>query len=168
MDKVINDANAEIDNLNQRLSRMTWSQASGLSGDMLTAILLIEMHMDHDKLKADNIALLNVLREKTRKQQQTQELYDRLKRKQMAMATQSAAFESVDEVLQNASRAQPASWNQHEQSEYVTRGPNLLETLGGLDRTVSNASNGNQRALHPLFSRSGPTFTDQALVRRKH
>ncbi|KAL8868251.1 MAG: hypothetical protein Q9174_005111, partial [Haloplaca sp. 1 TL-2023] len=40
-------------------------------------------------------------REKSRKHQQTQELYDRLKRKEMTAATQSAAFESVDEVLGN-------------------------------------------------------------------
>ena len=54
-------------------------------------------------------------REKTRKHQQTQELYDRLKRKEMTAATQSAAFESVDNVLGSASvrrGAEPSSIRQ--------------------------------------------------------
>ena len=59
--------------------------------------------MDQDKLKVENANLVTAFREKSRKHQQTQELYDRLKRKEMTAVTQSAAFESVDEVLQSAS-----------------------------------------------------------------
>ncbi|KAL8831942.1 MAG: hypothetical protein Q9191_000582 [Dirinaria sp. TL-2023a] len=78
MDKIINDANAEIDNLNQKLSAM---------------------QVDQDRLKSENTNLVTAFREKSRKHQQTQELYDRLKRKEMTAATQSAAYQSVDEVL---------------------------------------------------------------------
>ena len=61
------------------------------------------MQLDQDKLKQENTQLVTALREKTRKHQQTQELYDRLKRKEMTAATQSAAFESADEVVGNVS-----------------------------------------------------------------
>ena len=52
------------------------------------------MKVDQEKLKADNSTLANALREKTRKHQRTQELYDRLKRKDMTAATQHAAYDS--------------------------------------------------------------------------
>ena len=61
------------------------------------------MQLDQDNLKQENTQLATALREKTRKHQQTQELYDRLKRKEMTAATQSAAFESADEVVGNVS-----------------------------------------------------------------
>ncbi len=62
------------------------------------------MQMDQDKLKSENTSLVAAFREKNRKHQQTQELYDRLKRKEMTAQTQSAAYESVDEVLGSVSR----------------------------------------------------------------
>lgn len=61
------------------------------------------MQIDQDRLKAENTDLVAAYREKHRKYQQTQDLYDRLKRKEMMAATQSAAFDSVDEVLGNVS-----------------------------------------------------------------
>ena len=57
------------------------------------------MQVDQDKLKSENTNLITAFREKSRKHQQTQELYDRLKRKEMTAATQSAAYDTVDEVL---------------------------------------------------------------------
>lgn len=64
------------------------------------------MQMDQDKLKTENASLVSAFREKSRKHQQTQELYDRLKRKEMTTATQTAAFNSVDEVLGSVSNLQ--------------------------------------------------------------
>ena len=58
------------------------------------------MQIDQDKLKTDNATLAHSLREKARKHLQVQELYDKLKRRDMTAATQSAAYDSVDEVLQ--------------------------------------------------------------------
>ncbi|KAL8954101.1 MAG: hypothetical protein Q9222_000080 [Ikaeria aurantiellina] len=81
VDKIIHDANTEINVLNQKISGM---------------------QIDREKLQTENTHLVAAFREKSRKHQQTQELYDRLKRKEMTAATQSAAFESVDEVLGNA------------------------------------------------------------------
>lgn len=57
------------------------------------------MQVDQDRLRNENTNLVAAFREKSRKHQQTQELYDRLKRKEMTAATQSAAYQSVDEVL---------------------------------------------------------------------
>lgn len=78
------------------------------------------MHIDQEKLKMENANLVQAFREKSRKHQQTQELYDRLKRKEMTAATQSAAFESVDEVLQSAtSRQMPTnSINSHHVQQF--------------------------------------------------
>lgn len=98
MDKVINDANSELNILNQKLNSMTPALCAALQ---LTDRL--DMQIDQDKLKAENTQLVAAFREKHRKYQQTQDLYDRLKRKEMTAATQSAAFESVDEVIGNVS-----------------------------------------------------------------
>lgn len=57
------------------------------------------MSIDQDRLKNENQALVVNIKEKTRKQQQTQELYDRLKRKEMTTATQHAALNSVEGML---------------------------------------------------------------------
>ena len=62
------------------------------------------MQVDQDRLKTENTNLVTAFREKSRKHQQTQELYDRLKRKEMTAVTQSAAYETVDEVLGSVTR----------------------------------------------------------------
>ena len=67
------------------------------------------MQLDQAKLKQDNQALVTAMREKNRKHQQIQELYDRLKRREMTAVTRHAAFDSVDDVLQSVNRAQPPS-----------------------------------------------------------
>ena len=64
------------------------------------------MQVDQEKLRTENTGLVAAFREKSRKHQQTQELYDRLKRKEMTSATQTAAYNSVDEVLGSISQHQ--------------------------------------------------------------
>ena len=71
------------------------------------------MQIDQDRLKVENKNLVTAFREKSRRHQQTQELYDRLKRKEMTAAAQSAAFESVDEVLGNIPGRQGFVPSQH-------------------------------------------------------
>ncbi|KAL8830451.1 MAG: hypothetical protein Q9170_005734 [Blastenia crenularia] len=95
VDKIIHDANTEIDSLNQKISGL---------------------QIDREKLQSENNSLVSAFREKSRKHQQTQELYDRLKRKEMTAATQSAAFESVDEVLGNINGRAGQMQNMHQQS----------------------------------------------------
>ncbi|KAI9872315.1 MAG: hypothetical protein M1830_001791 [Pleopsidium flavum] len=82
MDKIIHDANAEISNLQNKLSTV---------------------HLEHENLARKNYDLVEAYREKSRKHLQTQELYDRLKRKALMSDVQTAASESVDQVLQSAS-----------------------------------------------------------------
>ena len=74
------------------------------------------MQIDQERLKSENTNLVAAFREKNRKHQQTQELYDRLKRREMTAVTQSAAFDSVDEVLGNVSSQQRYSNPQHNSS----------------------------------------------------
>ncbi|KAL9044393.1 MAG: hypothetical protein Q9214_002465 [Letrouitia sp. 1 TL-2023] len=105
MDRVIHDANAEIDTLNEKI---------------------LALQVDKEKLQSDNTSLVAAFRDKSRKHQQTQELYDQLKRKEMTAATQSAALESVDEALGNVpsrhgvhqkSQAQPHHFMSHAQGQ---------------------------------------------------
>ena len=77
------------------------------------------MQSEDERLRNDNKNLAAAFREKSRKQQQTQELYDRLKRKEMTAATQSAAFDSVDDVLGALSSRReigPTAGSQHIQA----------------------------------------------------
>ncbi|KAL2050132.1 hypothetical protein ABVK25_009635 [Lepraria finkii] len=93
LDQVLSDANSELNILNQRIS--------------------IDMQIEQDRLKQENTQLVTAFREKCHKHQQTQELYERLKRKEMTAATQSVAFESADEVLGKVSSQQRFISPQH-------------------------------------------------------
>ncbi|KAI4122810.1 MAG: hypothetical protein LQ338_005601, partial [Usnochroma carphineum] len=139
MDKIIHDANTEIDKLNQKISNL---------------------QIDRDKLQSENTGLVNAFREKSRKHQQTQELYDRLKRKEMLNATQSAAFESVDEVLGNhtarPSQIRPAQQSFSTRPQGQRDAPPYQYDLGqdlGHQRHGSNGSAGNGGVMMPPPSR---------------
>ena len=58
------------------------------------------MQTDQENLKRKNEELTQVLREKSRKLLQTQELYDRLKRRAMLGQVQDAASDAVDDTIQ--------------------------------------------------------------------
>ena len=132
--------------------------------------------MDKDKLKTDNTSLMSALREKSRKQQQTQELYDRLKRKEMTAATQSAAYDSVDNVLQSVSRSTDSQLRHAVNG--LTQYPlehNPMDHRGVHHRHGSNGSGGNGGGggrmmppppLPPL-ARNGPDFGNQGFRFRK-
>ena len=109
------------------------------------------MQVDQDRLKTENANLVTAFREKSRKHQQTQELYDRLKRKEMTAATQSAAYESVDEVLgasirqgQDFTGSVPQFRNQF-QHEF----PHVSDGLSGGDHIYNShrddVENGNRK-----------------------
>ena len=125
------------------------------------------MHIDQDRLKAENKNLVTAYREKSRKHQQTQELYDRLKRKDMAAATQSAAFESVDEVLGNVSGRQSFASSHHNsgaprvnaQQDFQSprRNQEGVEQLHVRRKSGSSENRGNGAMMPPPLSRSGGT-----------
>ncbi|KAI1635626.1 hypothetical protein F4809DRAFT_613379 [Biscogniauxia mediterranea] len=81
LDRVINDANAEITSLHTKLGNMK---------------------VDQDTLQKKNEELSRAYNEKNRKLLQTQELYDKLKRKAMLGQIQDAAEDAVDSTLHNS------------------------------------------------------------------
>ena len=115
------------------------------------------MQIDQDRLKQENTQLVAAFREKSRKHQQTQELYDRLKRKEMTAATQSAAFESVDEVLGNVSNQQRFVSPQHHTRARAQRDfhvdHNGVEKVHTHQRSGSSNSGGMMPP--PPFPRAG-------------
>lgn len=120
-----------------------------------------DVQIDQDRLKAENTDLAAAFREKHRKYQQTQDLYDRLKRKEMMVATQSAAFDSVDEVLGNvSSRPGPGASmysNQYPNSRTQAQRDfqslhvdhNGIEQVGTHRRSGSNNSEGSGGKMLP-------------------
>lgn len=123
------------------------------------------MQIDQDRLKAENKNLVAAFREKSRKHQQTQELYDRLKRKEMTAATQSAAFESVDEVLGNVPGRQGYVSSQHNlvaprahaQQDFQSPRGNRdgMEQLHARRKSGSNENRGSGAMKPPPLSRPG-------------
>ncbi|KAI0003162.1 hypothetical protein F4779DRAFT_634830 [Xylariaceae sp. FL0662B] len=83
LDKVINDANSEITNLRNKLTSKSY----------------YAMNMDQENIRRKNEELTQAYKEKNRKLLQTQELYDKLKRKAMLGQMQDAAEDAVDSTL---------------------------------------------------------------------
>ncbi|KAL8762783.1 MAG: hypothetical protein Q9184_001265 [Pyrenodesmia sp. 2 TL-2023] len=144
IDKIMHDANTEIDKLNQKISNL---------------------QIDREKLQSENTSLVNAFREKSRKHQQTQELYDRLKRKEMMNATQSAAFESVDEVLGNvhgrSGQARPVQQSFAARPQGQREAPPYQYDLGqdlGHQRGASNGSGGSGGVMMPPPQRRPAVF----------
>ncbi|CAD6571333.1 MAG: hypothetical protein ASARMPREDX12_004322 [Alectoria sarmentosa] len=146
IDKILNDANSELNILNQKLNNI---------------------QIDQDRLKAENKNLVTAFREKSRKHQQTQELYDRLKHKEMTAATQSAAFESVDEVLGNVPGRQGFVPSQHNpvaprsQAQQDFQSPqgnrNGIEQFHARRKSGGNENPGNAAMMPPPLHRPAGT-----------
>lgn len=103
------------------------------------------MQVDQDRLKNENTSLVAAFREKSRKHQQTQELYDRLKRKEMTAATQSAAYQSADEVL-------GSTINRHGQELPYGQEPHYSGNTGFAEQGNGhrgNGSNGKEGTMPP-------------------
>ena len=60
------------------------------------------MQVDQESLRRKNEELIQAFREKSRKQLQTQELYDKLKRRAMLGQVQNAASDAVDHTIQES------------------------------------------------------------------
>ncbi|KAI5457206.1 hypothetical protein BGZ63DRAFT_366128 [Mariannaea sp. PMI_226] len=83
LEKTVNEANSEIEALQQKLKSMT---------------------ADQDALRQKNHEYIRAYREKSRKLLQTQELYDKVKRKAEMGHIQQAASDAVDSSLSMASQ----------------------------------------------------------------
>jgi len=79
MDKVVNDANNEITKMQNQMS---------------------SLQVDQEHLKTKHEELIQAYREKNRKLMQSQELYDKLKRRERLGHVQGAAADAVDDTIQ--------------------------------------------------------------------
>jgi len=96
VDKVVHDANSEISNL-----RNSISSTLHIYTTLLPSLTYdVDMEADQDSLRRKVEELNFALREKNRKYLQTQELYDKLKRRAMLGQVQDAASDEVDNAIQ--------------------------------------------------------------------
>lgn len=107
------------------------------------------MKVDQDSLRRKNEELVQAFREKSRKHLQTQELYDKLKRRAMMGQVQEAAQDAVDHTIQVS-----------------VAGNNLTDGVGNdLQRhpppLFSNQQTGNMRPLN-LHNHGGTNNTTQS------
>ena len=100
MDKIVNDANSQISHLQNKLSGEIAFGSSTVCSDLRQG-----MQVDQDNLRRKSEELAQTLREKSRKLLQTQELYDKLKRRAMLGQVQDAALGVVDDTIQASSNA---------------------------------------------------------------
>lgn len=98
LDKVINEANSEITNMQNKLASKE-SPPAHLAHDVLSLADSAGMKLDHNDLQKKHDELTHAFKEKNRKLLQTQELYDKLKRKAMLGQMQNAAEDAVDSTL---------------------------------------------------------------------
>jgi E3 ubiquitin-protein ligase CCNP1IP1 len=97
MDKIIHDANGEISNLRNKMSSTHFYMDFEKNPLLICAA---DMQVDQDSLRRKNEELIQALREKSRKHLQTQELYDKLKRRAMLGQVQNAASDAVEQNIQ--------------------------------------------------------------------
>lgn len=102
------------------------------------------MRLENEKLRIEQQKLKSALSDKNRQQQQTQDLYDRLKRKEMTAATKSAALESVEDVI--GSMANRQSSNQSTLPLYHQSNDRPHTTRPGF--SPSRMDYGGQQLLH--------------------
>lgn len=98
MDKIIHDANSEISNLRNKIMGM-FLYLTPLKFNE-TLIVSEGMNTDQDALRRKNEELSHSLRDKSKKLLQTQELYDKMKRRGMLDQVQTAASNAVDDTIQ--------------------------------------------------------------------
>ncbi|KAG0652849.1 RING-type E3 ubiquitin transferase CCNB1IP1 [Hyphodiscus hymeniophilus] len=136
MDKVVNDANSQISHLR--------NQMSGLQ-------------VDQENLRRKNDELSQALREKSRKLLQTQELYDKLKRRALLGQVQDAAHDAVDDTLQASTTADRFVDRVGAQNQYHTSHPIHQGAQSGGMQSPGPGLNTGQHMGPPQFNRGGNT-----------
>ena len=136
---------------------------------------LTGLQIEREKLQSENTNLVQAFREKTRKHQQTQELYDRLKRKEIAAATQSAAFESVDDVLGNVAgrighglAPQPSFLSRQQGQEEAPQYQYDANQDPGYQRDGGNGTGGNGGMMPPPPLRRPAAFGSHVFGKPPH
>lgn len=101
LDRVISEANSEITNMQNKLASKPDPTVHWVILLLLTAAA---MKLDHEDLRKKHHEVTHAFKDKNRKLLQTQELYDKLKRKAMLGQMQDAAEDAVDSTI-NATSA---------------------------------------------------------------
>jgi E3 ubiquitin-protein ligase CCNP1IP1 len=133
------------------------------------------MQVDQDGLRRKNEDLVQALREKSRKQLQTQELYDKLKRRAMLGQVQNAALDAVvDQNIQAsvaANRFVDRADNQHQIQQSPLPPLSSNQQTNGMQHPGIVAGSGSIGSVQ--FERSGPRedtwagFSSQGNVQRR-
>ena len=110
------------------------------------------MKIEHEKLKQEHVNLAQAYREKVRKVQQLDTLYAGLKRKEMTAATEAAAYDTADEVLQSASVRQSHGTSGPAPFRYASRNENMQTNSVHEDLSA-------QQQLHPQQGFFNPGHT---------
>ena len=137
---------------------------------MLT--LFADMQVDHDGLRRKNEELAQALRERSRKHLQTQELYDKLKRRVALGQVQDAASEAIEHNIQASVAAsrfvdrdnqnqnqrqrppQPPLFSSNHQSGGMQH-PGMMAQNGGMGGAPQNGSHGSGEETWAGFSSQG-------------
>ena len=116
------------------------------------------MLVDQDNLRRKNDELGQALRDKSRKYSQTQELYDKLKRRAMLGQVKNAAFDAVDHTIQ-ASAVNNRFIEQTPSSDPSLRRQPLSTNLQGnaMQTPRFNTNAGNLPSMPPPVARAGTT-----------
>jgi E3 ubiquitin-protein ligase CCNP1IP1 len=112
------------------------------------------MQVDHDTLRRKNEELSQAFREKSRKQLQTQELYDKLKRRAMLGQVQTAASYAVDDTIQASTNASRFVDRVGAQSQRPAPPPLFTNTQSGL-QPLETGSDGGINMRSPQMDSSG-------------
>lgn len=89
------------------------------------------MQADQDNLRRKNEELIQAFRDKSRKHLQTQELYDKLKRRAMLGQVQNAASDAVDHSIQASVTANRHADRLDEQQKYSLQPPLFANQQSG-------------------------------------
>lgn len=102
LDKVIYAANSEVSELRAKLESTSLSSESLLEEHQPTSN--VGMTVDQDTLRRKNDELRTAYEDKARKQLQTQEMYDKLKRQSLLGQVQNAATDAVEHHIEASIR----------------------------------------------------------------
>lgn len=100
LDKIVSDANSEIQNLQNKIKG---TLVSAPSPTRIVLTVIIGFQVDQKTLQQKNVELVEMYREKSKKQAQTQHLYDTLKKRVMTSQVQTAASDSVTKAISSMS-----------------------------------------------------------------
>jgi E3 ubiquitin-protein ligase CCNP1IP1 len=113
------------------------------------------MQVDQDNLRRKNEELSQVLRDKSRKLLQTQELYDKLKRRAMLGQVQDAASEFVDDTIQASTTANRFVDRIGAQNQRPTSHPIYQNAQSGGSQNPGRGLNTGMNMGPPPINRSG-------------